>query len=237
MKKLSILFFLMVLPMVVESLFAAVHIGNIKVPEYACGTIYFNDGREETYKWVEIPTKGQDKIGVSNEDNKSKKEHFESKDIRCITFWNENFPEKTTTIFQIKFIYDWGKKEREWNAWGLELQENSWGRMYICYSEYGINKKTGDLETYTITVNNVPDDPMIFIESRDFQDARFVGRYTRHKDRKTGVEKRGVYGWLKKSLKTIASYFSSKPDVAEQIANGTLTGYDLFYIFDQMGAE
>lgn len=237
MKKLPILFFLLVLPLVVESMYAAGHIGTFKIPEYACGTVYFNDGREETYKWVEIPTKGKLKISVSNEDNKSKKEHIESSDIRCVTLWNENFPEKKATIFRVKCLHDWGKSVKEVHFWGLKMQENSWGRMYMCYSEYGFNKKTGDFETFTLVVDNMPDDPVVLIESRDFQDTRFVGRYFKQKVKKSDIVREGVYGWVKKRLKTIASYFSSKPDIAEQIANGTLTGTDIFYIFDQMGAE
>lgn len=88
MKKLTFLFF----ALLAMSTYAQ------QMKTYACGTITYRDGREETYEKVELTCRWQKKIIVKGGTIK-KRMTIPAKDIQCITYWPKKKLKKQVQSF------------------------------------------------------------------------------------------------------------------------------------------
>jgi len=232
MKKISLLFALVLLlatPVKAQQLSAMI---KNAIPNFARGIVHYRDGRQVEYMWVEMPKIGSDKVKVSNDAKHKKTETLDAQDIEKLTVWSDKFPDDQLTLWHIHA--DKSKlpmfKATPVDAWGYPIVASAWGVLFECNASYEIDKKSGKLMrniviTYMQGVPFVEPVPCYLI-CKDFENAQFIGRYNEQKEQ---FEFAGVG-------KNIAPFFASNPAISKKIASKKLTGKDIQYILDEMAA-
>lgn len=109
---------------------------------YYPGTITFMDGHESTYSRVELAKGNSETISVyTGKDKKEGKETFQASDIYCITYWTEDFPENTSTLFHAYSSKVGLIKEQD--RWGYPIMQSAWGSVLCVHPTYTLDKEDG----------------------------------------------------------------------------------------------
>lgn len=218
----KLLFIILMLPLIV--------MGNPITPKYVSGTIHFLDGHDETYRYVQLPTRIGESLIVSNTDVKQT-QSIPAEDIVSLTVWHTDFPEKKATIYHVAFKSIHEPKSKVSHCWGIPIMGSEWGVIFRLSSRYEIDAKTGDFYTVTVKQNGFGDDAMV-IQCRDFEYAQWGGIVWESYDRKKGEETLAMV-WQSKPEK-MAKIFASNPKISQMVAQKKLLAQDLQYILDEM---
>lgn len=210
--------------------------GAIKkaVPIYTPGVITYKDGHKVEYMWVELPKSGDVSIKVSNDPKHKNADEVDASEIKYITYWSQQFPEKKLTLYKLHA----DKSNIPFTAtmqvevWGYPIAASEWGIVYKCHPRYELNKKTGEIELcYDVrsvqmgnTVHYETVAASCFLQCKDFENAQLIG----------GSLYEESMHWVTIKMKHVAPFFASNPTMQKSIEEKKLTGADIQYILDEM---
>lgn len=204
-------------------------------------TITFRDGHEETYDLVGFPASFSETIHVREEIKGKNVLSIPAEDIRYITYWASDFPDKKSTIYCLREQAK-KKKKKDTIVWGIPHMGSQWGIVFRCFFGYRISATTGKLHTYSLLDEStfvqlakpgLTLDEGLMLLRRDSEYAVLLAWVREYTDRKTD-QKVYEYVWPAKKAKNVAKYFSENQEIYQQILDGTLKASDMQYILDQM---
>lgn len=197
---------------------------------YYPGKIAFMDGHESTYSRVELAKGNSETISVyTGKDKKEGKETFQASDIYCITYWTEDFPENTSTLFHA-YSSKVGLIKAQ-DRWGYPIMQSAWGFVLCVHPTYTLNKEDGLLygDWYSDQYGIFSPIPCVLV-CKDKDEAMCICQlnYGRRENKLT---------WLragKKYRQEVAHVFAAVPAIEDAIANGKADVNNLQEYLDEM---